>query len=133
MLQEINKIEIEHIIGYVPFALKAYILDFKSDYVGKEIDTIVGVNQWSKCGLLWSLKTLGGSKPSPDRIKPILYRKDDMKKSLKREMFMIHDEYFYNLPRLSSALSLFFYKNHIDVNGLIDLGLAVDGNILKKH
>ena len=55
------------------YGVKAEILDYKNDYVGNKIDTIVGVNQWSKCGKLWSVNTRGGAKPSFERIKPYLF------------------------------------------------------------
>ena len=39
-----EKLESKHILGYLPHKLKAKIIDFECDYVGNEIDEIVGVN-----------------------------------------------------------------------------------------
>lgn len=70
------------IMGYIPHKLTARMLDYKSDYVGKEFDTVVGINQWSADGGLWSVLTEGGSKPSLDRIKPVLRPMSDLIKEI---------------------------------------------------
>lgn len=41
--------------------LKCEIIDYKSDYVGLRYDDVVGVHQWDKSGMLWSLITKGGA------------------------------------------------------------------------
>lgn len=73
------------IVGYLPHKLIAKMLDYKCDYVGREFDTVVGINQWSADGGLWSLLTEGGSKPSLDRIRPVLRPMSDLIKPLKIE------------------------------------------------
>lgn len=55
------------------YGVKVEVLDYKSDYVGKKIDEIIGITQWSKCGKLWSIETKGGAKPSFEKITPILF------------------------------------------------------------
>jgi len=61
------------LVHYLNEGVKVKALDFERDYVGKEIDKIVGIHQWDKTGLLWSLILEGGSKPSFDRVTPYLY------------------------------------------------------------
>ena len=58
-----KELTLEHLSGYLPYVLKAEMLDYKSDYVGRQYDIIIGVHQWSKNGD-WCLLTDGGSKPS---------------------------------------------------------------------
>ena len=65
------KLEINHLAPYLPYGLKAEIIDYKSDYVGRKYDEIIGIHQWSK-NKDWCLLTDGGSKPSLEKIKPIL-------------------------------------------------------------
>lgn len=75
-------LEPKHIAPYVPYRLQAIMLDFKVDYVNKEVDTIVGIHQWDKTDKLWSLLTVGGSKPSLDRIMPKLRPMTDLIKEI---------------------------------------------------
>ena len=67
-----EQLELKEIVGYLPYGLKSEILDYKSDYVGRQYDELIGIHQWSKKGD-WCLLTGGGSKPSLDRVKPILF------------------------------------------------------------
>ena len=66
------ELEIKHLAPYLPYKIDAEMLDYKIDYVGKQFDTIIGVEQWSKDGIYWSVLTVGGSKPNLRSIKPIL-------------------------------------------------------------
>lgn len=61
------------------------ILDYKNDYVGHPFDLIIGINQWSKDGKLWSLQTLGGAKPSFDRVLPVLHPLDELYKEIEHK------------------------------------------------
>jgi hypothetical protein len=67
-----EQLELKEIVGYLPYGVKAEILDYKSDYVGRQYDKIIGLKEWSKEGD-WCLLTDGGSKPSLNRVKPILF------------------------------------------------------------
>lgn len=61
------------------------ILDYKSDYVGRPFDLIIGMNQWSKDGKLWSLRTLWGANPSFDRVLPICRPLSDLTKPIEHK------------------------------------------------
>ena len=75
-------LELKHLAPYLPYGLKAEMLDYEMDYVGRKYDEIIGVHQWSK-NKDWCLLTDGGSKPSFDRIKPILRPLSDLVKIIK--------------------------------------------------
>lgn len=75
-----RKLEIKELAVYVPYGLKAEMLDYKIDYVGKQYDEIVGFHQWDKLSKYWSALTIGGSKPNIERIKPILRPLSDLDK-----------------------------------------------------
>lgn len=62
----------------LPHGLCCEILDYKSDYVGNKYDFIVGINQWSKDGKLWSAWTVGGARPALDKIKPVCHPPSDL-------------------------------------------------------
>lgn len=145
------KLEIKHIIPYIEFNLQAEMLDYKCDYVGKRVDTIKGCEQWDKSGTLWSFLTVGGSKPSPDRIKPLLrpledlnkeeylpiarslYDRDFLFKCTKREeYYFVADLYNYDGAFPSNILRE-LYKNHFDVGHLIEEGLAHDINTFEEN
>lgn len=110
-----EKLELKYLAPYLPYGLRAEILDFKIDYVGNQYDTIVSLTQWSHNGEMWSCQTEGGAKPSPDRIKPIL-RPSPIKNITSKD---------YTLNEWE-----FFFKNHYDVFELIEKGLAIDINTL---
>ena len=138
------QLEIKHIIPYIEFNLKAEMLDYKCDYVGKRVDTIKGCEQWDKSGTLWSFITVGGSKPSPSRIKPLLRPLEDLNKEeylpIARRLFNSdilykchkRDEFYFidNLrgKTLPKDITRGLYKNHFDVEYLIEAGLAHDIN-----
>ncbi len=73
-----DKLTLEHLAPYLPYGLKAEMLDYKCDYVGKQYDEIVGFHQWDKNCSYWSALTVGGSKPNIERIKPILRPLSDL-------------------------------------------------------
>ena len=137
------KLELKHLAPYFPYGLKAKMLDCKIDYVGKQFDEIIGVHQWSKDGD-WCLLTEGGSKPSLDRIKPILRNLSDLTKEIEHngERFVpmerinpvkdfFNADYIESMP-LSVPYSLFvrLLEFHFDVFNLIPNGLAIDINTL---
>ena len=172
------KLEIKNLVPYLPYGLKAEMLDYQKDYVGKNIDTIVGIHQWDKSGKLWSLLTEGGSKPSLDRTKPLLYPLEYLTKEIEvnGEKFVpivellkikhkgwviekvntryneIDFEINYNYAKahfkfMATYSIEIWLKNidreyywiiqklaewHIDFQGLIPAGLAIDINSIKN-
>ena len=137
------KLELKHLAPYLPYGLKAKMLDCKIDYVGKQFDEIIGVHQWSKDGD-WCLLTEGGSKPSLDRIKPILRNLSDLTKEIEHngEKFVpidrltcwfdftyldTHSLYIHEYP-YNVVEKLFEWK--FDYFDLIPNGLAIDINTL---
>lgn len=140
-----GKLELEKIICYLPYRLKAEMLDYKSDYVNKQYDEIVGVHQWDKNGLYWSALTAGGSKPNIERIKPILRPLSDLTKEIehKGEKINIFDkieiykgsgvDYLIEQIKLGLVEVIIFnllLEYHFDVFSLIDQGLATDINTI---
>lgn len=77
-----EKLELRHLSGYLPYGLKARIEDYKCNYVGREFDEVIGFHQWDKNGLLWSVLTDGGANPSIEKIKPILRPLSDLTKEI---------------------------------------------------
>ena len=102
------KLEIKHLAPYLPYGLKAEMLDYKNDYVGRQFDKIIGIYQWSKNND-WCILTDGGSKPSLSRIKPILRPLSDITKEIEHngERFvpMVELAIIANLDTTGSRLS----------------------------
>ena len=138
-----KELTLEHLSGYLPYGLKAEMLDYKSDYVGRQYDVIIGVHQWSKNGD-WCLLTDGGSKPSFNHIKPILRPLSDLTKEIE-----VGGNLIKPIDELSGALSSFndyqsvikhklimyndiqvLLKYHFDIHNLIEQGLGIDINTL---
>lgn len=143
------KLELKHITPYLPYGLKAEMIDYKRDYVGKQYDKIIGIHEWSK-NEDWCCLTDGGSKPSLNYIKPILRPLSDLTNDIE-----VNGEKF--VPSEELAIHLFDYdflavvldgKNtngipfwviqklfewRFDVFGLIENGLAIDINTLESE
>lgn len=94
-----EQLTIKELIFYLPYSLNAKMLNYKCDYVGNEIDTIIGLEQWDKSGSLWSCLTIGGSKPSLSDIKPILRPLSDLIKEIE-----INGEKFVPIIEISKFL-----------------------------
>ena len=154
-----KKLTVEHLAKHLPYGLIAEILDYKSDYVGNKMDTIVGINQWDKSGQRWSCTTLGGAKPSPDRIKPYLYPLDSLTKPIfiSGNKFVPADEFsvlygggmigqsnrakqnwkeefidnilYSPIGAISYSIVGKLLLWHFDIDGLLDSGLANDASI----
>jgi hypothetical protein len=148
------KLEVKHLAPYLPFKLKAEMVDYKSDYVGKKYDEIIGFHQWDKTGSLWCALTVGGSKPNFQQLKPLLRPLSDITKRINFNgdylvfLEVIESDYLqdkdsqylnylsnYWIGKINSKnISLFqaemLFKWHFDVFGLIEKGLAVDINTL---
>jgi hypothetical protein len=127
-MKPVKELEIHHIIPYIPFKLEAEMLMYKNDYVGKKYDIVTGINQWDKSGELWSLSTVGGSKPSIKDIKPLLKPLEDLLDSsiLLKCYFKSNSEIINRVETntLPYHMSIILIKNKYDIFNLIDSGLA---------
>ena len=138
-----EKLELKHLAPYLPYGLKAEILDYKCDYVNKRYDEIVGVHQWDKTCLYWSVLTVGGSKPNIERIKPMLRPLSDLTKEIEHggekfvptkalSMWDLEGITAIDIPHIPVNLYELLLKWHFDIFGLIEKGLAVDINTLSE-
>lgn len=148
-----TELEIKNIIPYLHTELKCGVLDFNSDYVGKQYDKVVGIHQWDKTGKLWCVLLEGGSRPAPNRIKPILRSLEDMDKyifkvpngaMLSALHFMNPQDSFDDIDFRKHSLRYeidqirkkdisfeklqYLFDNQFDVFELIPKGLAIDIN-----
>ena len=112
------KLELKHLAPYLPYKLTAEMIDYKCDYVGKKYDEIVGVHQWDKSGLLWCVLTVGCSKPSLDKIKPILRPLSDLTKEIEH-----NGEKFVPLEKLFKMIDNSDYIEFLIKNELLNCDL----------
>jgi len=143
-------IKLEEIVGYLPYKLKAEMLDYKRDYVGKQYDEIIGLKEWSKEGD-WCLLTDGGSKPSLDKFKPLLYDVSSLTEFREDLGFVpiefIEEKYFSTnllsqceriiedsrwVNHCEYILIQHLYEWHIDIHNLIPRNLAIDIKTLNQ-
>lgn len=119
------KLELKHFIGYLP-----YNLSFLIDGI---ICDLEGIDLYIK-------NTIIAERVNYDffKIKPILWSFSDYKKFSEivlemtdYEISMVDDNPDM-ITRLSYDVIKLMYKNHIDIYGLINHGLAIDINTLKK-
>lgn len=123
------KLELKHLAPYLPYRLKAEMLDYKSDYVGKQYDEIVGVHQWDKNCLYWSALTVGGSKPNIERIKPILRPLSDLNKEIEHngekfvpiDWFEIGDDWNESIDYGAGNVKLIGLLEDMSKHNFIDL------------
>ncbi len=133
----------ETLSAYLPYDVKAKMLDHKIDYVGKETDTITGLYhlETKSNEKLWHCNTKGGSKPSLNRIKLILRPLNTItKKDIDYLYFEIistdNDAYgtreeFENFISETHPIHLpvcvfnYLVKHHFDVFGLIEKEQAI--------
>jgi hypothetical protein len=134
-----EQLELKEIVGYLPYGVKAEILDYKSDYVGRQYDKIIGLKEWSKEGD-WCLLTDGGSKPSLNRVKPILFPLSSLTE-YREDLGFVPIEYLGYGEEKDLAMTLMFDKDElielpyrtiqklyewkIDIHNLIEKGLAI--------
>lgn len=142
-----NELKLTEIAPYLPYGLKAEMLMYKSDYVGKQYDTIVGIHQWDKSGSLWCALTVGGSKPGLDDIKPILRPLSDLTRVIEHdeEKFTPIDrlEYKYGYLGFNTKTPIIDQAGyhaiqtllswHMDLFSLIPRNLAVDYNTVNQN
>ena len=141
------ELELKHLAPYLPYGLKAKMVDYKIDYVNAEYDRITGIYLLPHGG--WHCKTNGGSSPSIEHIKPILRPLSDLTKEIEHngEKFVPHHRTSIGMQfsqthdrgmgilknridtnTLTYADTMLLFEWHFDVFGLIDAGLAVDIN-----
>jgi hypothetical protein len=141
-----NKLTLEILAPYLPYGLKVRVEDYKCDYVGREFDEVIGFHQWDKSGLLWSVLTDGGAKPSVEKVKPILRPLSYLTKEIEvdGEKFIpieLLDNYhnFSNIrcgdieadpTRYPFTIVQKLFEWKFDVFGLIPQSLAIDINTL---
>jgi hypothetical protein len=106
-------LQVEQILPYIPHQLIVQVLDYKSDYVGREYDKVVGIHQWDKSGKLWSVLTEGGAKPSTDRVKPLLFPLSCMV-----EKFEHGGQRFVPIVELARLAILDPWRGGLEVKGL---------------
>lgn len=132
-----KKLKLEELVPYLPHRLKAEMMDYEIDYVGKQVDDILGVHQWDKNGKFWCALTAGGSNPDIDRIKPILRPLASLTKEIEHngERFVMKDKLRNKYPAEYMGLNPATWsyrviqellKYHFDIHGLIERGLAVE-------
>jgi hypothetical protein len=103
-----NKLTIEHLAAYLPYGVKAEMLDYRRDYVGLKYDTIIGIHQWSKKGD-WCVLTNGGSKPDLLHIKPILRSLSDLTTEIEHK-----GEKFVPMEELLKIKHKKWFDSHLD-------------------
>lgn len=152
----------EHACAYLPNKLVVKVIDFQSDYVGREFDVLIGVEQWSKDEKHWRVITAGGARPSLDRVKPILRPLSDLTKEITNdgETFVPIEQLVK--PEINVSVSdikivghfvdfrgralmkldyYWMYHRHVqtllswrfDIFNLIESGEAIDVNTLAKN
>jgi hypothetical protein len=121
--------ELKNLLPYIEGGkLICEMLDYKSDYVGKQFDIIVGVHQWDRLDKYWSVLTVGGSKPALDRIKPILEPLSNLTKPITRngvtftpiEWFEIGDDENDSLEYDNGNIKLIRSLESLAKNGMVN-------------
>lgn len=144
-----KKLELKHLVPYLPYGLKVETLDCNIDYVGKRYDRLIGFHQWDKKEIYWSCLLEAGSRPDLKSVKPILRPLSDLKNkdldywiefgTLIDEMHIDYlvdaliNNTFYS-KNIHDAFNIYnaLFKMHFDVFGLIEQGLAIDINTLEQ-
>jgi len=126
---------------YFPYKLRCEILDYKSDYVGEKYGTIQGM-YFIQDTIYYRFKNIDYAGKNIEQFKPILKPlsnlKDEVDSLTKRASIFLQEasKLPYNSNDLLSmglAYNDFqiLVKNHFDVFGLIDKGIAIDINTLE--
>tara|TARA_R110000851_G_scaffold168032_1_gene313859 strand:- start:127 stop:573 length:447 start_codon:yes stop_codon:yes gene_type:complete len=130
----IMKLELKHLAPYLPYELKIY----ESSYFNNGIKTL-GLGQASRSevsiiGVLHLQK--GRSKVNKDyyndRYKPILKPLSDLTEEYSNSCNYSHKDFKWEIINKNISVLVWdsLLKNHFDVFGLIDAGLAIDINTL---
>lgn len=124
------KLETKHVLLYLGYELRVEILDYKSNYVGRRYDEIIGIHQWS-INKDWCLLTDGGSKPSLNSVKLILrplseFVDGNFSDEVQEYLNGYSIDYVLNhTNRLAQFVIDAFAKDHLDIFNLIPNGLAI--------
>ena len=127
MKQEYKDLLLKDLCGRLPYEAKVEVT--YSKYSGSSLRARLcseGVN-------ILDTNILGLFQQSEVYIKPYLFPLSSMTEEQKKEWrsLMIHDSYGILYPTIKSFDYL--YKNHIDIRGLIPMGLAIDSTELKIY
>lgn len=135
-----NKLKLEHIAAYLPYGLKGRL------YPTNDIHDVTGLFS-DKFGLHEVQIDYGGMY-ALSRLKPILRPLSDLPESElvkkwniehqiylkyeKRVLLNIEKAHTINIIGYPLGFITELYKEHYDIQGLIEQGLAIDINTLKK-
>lgn len=132
-----KKLELRHIVGYLPYELKIKILNHKCDFVGIEYSE---VNGYYYIGDKLHLTYKSGSTGKYQKeYKPILRPLSDLTKEIDGTIvydqlsFRSRLDFQYTCPSILKWLYddiQILLKYHFDVHGLIEKGLAIDINTI---
>lgn len=133
--------KIEFITPYLPHGLQVRIEDYRSNYVGREFDEVIGLHQWDKSRSLWSVLTDGGAKPSIEKVKLVLRPLSELtREELEEAGFNSYiDCLTYGNKGVEWTLKapydmvVYLISKHYDIYGLIEQGYALNINELKNN
>lgn len=139
------KLEIKHLVGYLPYGLKAKMNVFGDNQTDVGIEGISVIGEVELSGIRSTVNEFFDI----SEIKPILHPISDLTKEIEvnREKFVPIQEYHYlrfqeisNYNGGSRTLDFIqvreqniLLKLHFDIHGLIEKGLAIDINTLNKQ
>lgn len=125
------KLELKHLVPYLPYGLEIEIHNYKIDYVGIKHSIVTG---YYYLNFNPHFTYEGGSTgKSFNEFKPILRPLSDLTFEELREFnFVALPEINYDVENYSYGFMQFCFKNHFDVFGLIEKGIAIDINTLEK-
>ena len=131
------ELKLEHLAHYFPFDLRCKILNYKSDYVGREYGHIEGYYFLAgKCHYMFGGKSEAGK--TSDLFMPILTPFSDFEKVIAKDLMNRFNcslkviEEIWKLKQgeikiedITCESYLMMCENHIDFNNLISEGLAI--------
>lgn len=143
-----EKLELKHIIPYLPHKLKFELLDYKSDYVGEKYGICNGY-YFLGGKVHYTFKDRSTAGKTACSCKPILHPIEDWEKNEKildrlfiefggafrtKKAFIHHKWLEFNMPltELSYDGIQILFELHVDVFHLIGKGLAIDINTINK-
>jgi hypothetical protein len=136
-----SKLELKYLTPYLPYKLKCEILNYKCDYVGEKYGVINGF-YYLGGEVHYTFKDRSTAGKTRKLIKPILRPISDLTEKQFNE-FSLSDMIthgFHNVFWQEENFSVnhlmyhdleILLKNHFDVFGLIEKGLAIDINKIK--
>lgn len=142
------KLELKHLAPYLPYGLKCEILNYKCDYVGDKYDTIKGYYFYGDSPYFNFKHGRDHAGKNTTNFKPILRPLSDLTQedliddlgttishldwvTNEREHWIKFYSREHWLNDIPYVIYNYLIKNHFDVFGLIEKGLAIDINTLK--